>query len=144
MKLLTSQSCPTLCNPMDCSLPGFSVHGISQARILEGVAISFSRWSSQPRDQAQFSCIAGHGKYNIQMVDTIYSDGKYNTHTHTHNWICTYKPKKCFMKQHSWQSLLSFYLSLLRYWWKPIDFPILNSSWPKIWKIPVWPIFSTR
>ena len=68
---------------MDCSLPGFSVHEISQARILEGVAISFSRWSSQPRDQAQFSCIAGHDKYNIQMVDTIYSDGKYNTHTHT-------------------------------------------------------------
>ena len=38
-----SQSCPTLCNPMDCSLPGFSVRGIFQARILEWVAISFSR-----------------------------------------------------------------------------------------------------
>ena len=37
------QSCPILCNPMDCSLPGSSVHGISQARILEWVAISFSR-----------------------------------------------------------------------------------------------------
>ena len=36
------QSCPTLCNPMDCSLPGFSVHGILQARTLEWVAISFS------------------------------------------------------------------------------------------------------
>ena len=36
------QSCPTLCNPMDCSLPGFSVHGILQARTLERVAISFS------------------------------------------------------------------------------------------------------
>ena len=41
-----SQSCLTLCNPMDCSLPGFSVHGILQARILEWVAISFSRGSS--------------------------------------------------------------------------------------------------
>ena len=38
-----SQSCPTLCDPMDCSLPGFSVRGIFQARILEWVAISFSR-----------------------------------------------------------------------------------------------------
>ena len=37
------QSCPTLCDPMDCSLPGFSVHGILQARTLEWVAISFSR-----------------------------------------------------------------------------------------------------
>ena len=38
-----AQSCPTLCNPMDCSLPGSSVHGISQTRILESVVISFSR-----------------------------------------------------------------------------------------------------
>ena len=42
---------PTLCDPMDCSLPGSSVHGIFQARVLEWVAISFSRGSSQPRDQ---------------------------------------------------------------------------------------------
>ena len=41
-----AQSCPTLCNPMDCSLPGSSVHGIFQTRILEWVAISFSRGSS--------------------------------------------------------------------------------------------------
>ena len=45
-----AQSCPTLYNPVDCSLPGSSVHGIFQARILEWVAISFSRRSSQPRD----------------------------------------------------------------------------------------------
>ena len=55
----TAQLCPTLCNPMDCSLPGSSVHGILQARILEWVAISFSRGSSKPRDQTQVSCIAG-------------------------------------------------------------------------------------
>ena len=41
-----AQSCPTLCNPVDCSLPGSSIHGILQARILEWVAISFSRDSS--------------------------------------------------------------------------------------------------
>ena len=48
----------TLCDPMECSLPGSSVHGILQARILEWVAIPFSRGSSQPRDPTQFSCIA--------------------------------------------------------------------------------------
>ena len=57
--LLVTQSCPTLCNPMDCSPPGSSVHGILQARILEWVAIPFPRVPSQPRDQTQCSCIAG-------------------------------------------------------------------------------------
>ena len=45
-----AQSCLTLCNPMDCSTPGFSVYGILQARILEWVAVLFSRGSSQSRD----------------------------------------------------------------------------------------------
>ena len=47
---LVSKSCPTLCNPMDCSPPGSSIHGIFQARILERVVMPFSRGSSQPRD----------------------------------------------------------------------------------------------
>ena len=54
-----AQSCLTLCNLMDCSLPGFSIHGIFQARILEWVAISFSKRSSWPRDWTQVSCIVG-------------------------------------------------------------------------------------
>ena len=54
-----TQSCPTLCVPMDCSLPGSSIHGIFQARILEWVAISFSRRSSRPRDGTQVSRIVG-------------------------------------------------------------------------------------
>ena len=54
-----AQSCPTLCDPMDCSLPSFSVHGIFQARILAWVAISFSRRFSQPRDWTPVSCIVG-------------------------------------------------------------------------------------
>ena len=53
-----AQSCPALCNPMDCSPPGSSVHGISQARILYWVAIPFSRGTSWPRDRIQVSCIA--------------------------------------------------------------------------------------
>ena len=55
--VLVTQLCPALCDPMDCSLPGSSVHGISQARILEWVAVSFSRGSSQPRDQIHVSYI---------------------------------------------------------------------------------------
>ena len=54
-----AQSCQTLCDPMDCSLPGSSVHGIYQARILEWVAISFSRRSSWPRDWTQVSRTIG-------------------------------------------------------------------------------------
>ena len=54
-----AQSCPTLCDPTDCSPSGSSVHGISQARVLEWVAISFSRGSSPPRDWTQVSCTAG-------------------------------------------------------------------------------------
>ena len=53
------QSCPTLGNLMDGSLPGSSVHGILQARILEWVAIPFSRRSSQTKDQTWVSCTAG-------------------------------------------------------------------------------------
>ena len=51
--------CLTLCNPMDCSPPGSSVHGISQERTLEWAAIFFSRGSSQPRDRTCVSCIVG-------------------------------------------------------------------------------------
>ena len=50
-----AQSCPSLCDPMDYSPPGSSVHGIFQSRILKWVAISYSRGSSLSRDQAQTS-----------------------------------------------------------------------------------------
>ena len=53
------QSCPTLCDPMDCSPPGSTVHGILQARILEWVAMPSSRGSSHSRDGTCVSCIAG-------------------------------------------------------------------------------------
>ena len=56
---LVAQSCLTLCGPMDCRPPGSSVHGILQARILEWVAIFFSRGSPPLKDRTQVSCIAG-------------------------------------------------------------------------------------
>ena len=59
MKVLVAQMGPTLWNPMDCNPPASSVRGILQARILEWVAIPFSRASSRPKDWTQFSCIAG-------------------------------------------------------------------------------------
>ena len=59
---LVARWCLTLCDPMDWSLPGFFLHGISQARILEQVAISFSRGSSQPRDWTCISCISCIGR----------------------------------------------------------------------------------
>ena len=57
--LLVTKLCQTLCNPMDCGLPGFSVLGDSPARIVEWVAMSSSRESSQSRDQTQVSRTAG-------------------------------------------------------------------------------------
>ena len=56
---LVAQLCPTLCNPMDCSPPGSSVHRLSKKKILEWVAIPFSRGSSWLRDRTWVSCIAG-------------------------------------------------------------------------------------
>ena len=55
--VVVTESCPPLCDSMEYSPPGSSVHGIVQARILEWVAITFSRGSSQPRDQIHISCI---------------------------------------------------------------------------------------
>ena len=58
------QSCPTLCDPVDCSPPGSSVPGILQARVLEWVSISFSRGSSHPRYRTRVSRITGR-RFNL-------------------------------------------------------------------------------
>ena len=72
LESLVAQSCLTLCDPTDCSLPGSSVHGIFQARVLEWVAVSFSRGSSQPRDQTWVSHIAGRGFIVRATREVIY------------------------------------------------------------------------
>ena len=64
---LVAQSCLTLCEPMDYSSPGSSVHGILQARTLEWVAISLSRGSSWPRNWTWVSCIAD-GFFTIESL----------------------------------------------------------------------------
>ena len=66
-----AQSCLTLCDSVDCSLPGFSVHGILQARILEWVTISFSRGSSRPWDRTQVSCFGGRCFMSLQKATDL-------------------------------------------------------------------------
>ena len=108
-----AQSCLTLCNRMDCSLPRFFFHGIFQARVLEWVAISFSRGSSQPRDRTWVSCIVGRCFYRLshqgrwnKLNKSIAKKCKFSlslflslslslsiyihTHTHTHTHICVH------------------------------------------------------
>ena len=85
-----TQPCPTLCDSMD-----YTLHGILQARILEWVAFPFSRGSSQPRDQAQFSCIAGgpplEGRHYLHYFHHSLASGQITGRKQpppsTENWI---------------------------------------------------------
>ena len=61
---LVMKLCPTPCNPMDCSPPGYSVHEILQARVLEWIAMPSSMGPSPPRDQTHISCIARQVHYH--------------------------------------------------------------------------------
>ena len=70
MLCLVAQSCPILCDPMDCSPPDSSVHRISQARILQWLAISFSRGSSRSRDWTHVFCIGRHILYHCVTWET--------------------------------------------------------------------------
>ena len=70
-----AQSCPTLSDPMDCSLPGSSTHGIFQARVLEWVAIAFSDFSTQGYINTYIIFI-----YNVNTLYNIYSDERGDSH----------------------------------------------------------------
>ena len=81
--VLVAQSCPTLCNPMDHCPPGSSVHGILHARILEWIAIPFSRVSSRPKDQTCVSCISCIGRQILYHCATwksllLFSNSNYS------------------------------------------------------------------
>ena len=78
-----AQSCLPLCDSVDCRSPGSSIRGISQARILEWVAISFSRGSSQPRDRTQVSHIAGR-RFNLSATREA------PPHIYTYIYPCIY------------------------------------------------------
>ena len=115
-----AQSCPTLCNPMDCSLSVSSVLGIFQARVLEWIAFSFSRGSSQPRNRTWVSCIAG-GRFTIwatrealnkqwQVQKTFapwkksYDKPRQHIKKQSHHFADKgpYSRKPCFSSSHVW------------------------------------------
>ena len=108
VKVSVVHSCPTLCDPMDCSLAGSSVHGILQGRKLEWLAISFSRGSSWPRDWTWVSCIAGRFFYHLSHQGSppsfLQGAGKWNTWKYkadnciaiywAFNYVCLYIARK--------------------------------------------------
>ena len=111
-----AQSCLTLCDSMDCNLPGSSIHGIFQARVLEWVAISSSRGSSQPRDWTQVSCIGGRhfavwATRDVQIFEMSAAAVAANTYKtgmgrSAHGEINKEFPPECL--SHFWPSLLFY------------------------------------
>ena len=88
------QSCPTLFDPMDCSPPGSSVHGILQARIVERVAIASSRGSSCPRDQACAS-------YVSYVAGGFFTSSSTRKAPCTHTHICITQTQHTYMLTHT-------------------------------------------
>ena len=146
--VLVAQSCPTLCDLMDCSLPGSSVHGIFQAWILDWVAISYSRGYSQLRDQIAISCISCIGRrilYHCATseahVQLTYSSvlSRYSVHCLYHLFILTHSllslsdmfhTLSCSLNFmiHHFNNILNFFLCffLIAFTWKC---PQFISAW---------------
>ena len=124
MKVLVAQSCLTLCDPMDCSPPGPSVHGILQARILEWAAITLSRGSSQPRDRTQVSCTAvrlftslSHQRSPVEMQRIPFYE--FQNSGHLSIWKLQYKKAWSFNYNIAeWESsILLLSSDFLDLWW---------------------------
>ena len=107
-----AQSCPTLHDPLDYSLPGSPVHGIFKARVLEWVAISFSRVSSLPRDQTQVSYIADRcftlwaireAKVLIWCIYCVYAV-KLNSLLTLHIWYTERTSCSLAVLEHTWSA----------------------------------------
>ena len=104
-KVSIAESCLTLCHPMDCSLPDSSVHGILQARILEWVAIPFSRGSRWSRDETQVSCIAG-------SLFTIWATREETHEWHQNTWMTAKKLGPGIVKKSHYLFIYGFLLLL--------------------------------
>ena len=105
--MLVPQLCLTLCKPMDCGPQGSSVHGILQARVLEWIAIPFSRGSFQPRYETWVSCIAGR-------FFTIWATEKIQ-YTYMHIYIYA----QALLQKKSFSDVCSFIKSKLEiFWWR--------------------------
>ena len=114
------QSCPTCYDPMYCSLPGSSFHGIFQARVLEWVATSFSRRSSQPRVQTQVFCIAGRSFTIWATREALVQGSPEKPYMSTYRCslsLCTFRGVWCtswnFISTYLCGSLLSLFF---RFW----------------------------
>ena len=106
------RSCQTLCDPMNCSLPGSSVHGIYQARILEWVAICFSREFSQLREWTWVSCIAG-GSFFPKDRSSWFPLGFWLSHLAVQPWTLEFPSQwwircwaSCFLNSSSFSCLV--------------------------------------
>ena len=97
---LVTKSRPTLYDPMDCSQPGSSIHGILQARILEWVAISFSRGSSRPRDRTLVSCIAGRILSGLQLQN--YNNRSLHNNEYRKSIYSVFRSKKMISLNYIW------------------------------------------
>ena len=111
-------------NPMDCSPPGSSVLGIFQARILEWVAISYSRGSSQPRNPTLVSCLRGHILYHWATRET--------------HWDACYLTKVLLQynlpgNYHLAQNIKGYFLPFKKLKKFPSDAPVLGSLQPAGW-----------
>ena len=105
VKVFIAQLCPTLCSPRDCSPPGSSVRGNLQARILEWVAMPFSRESSLPRDWTLVSCITGGFFYHLSHHCFVKSLGTViwpSWHTQKTITNCVLKPR-LFLKRRAFR-----------------------------------------
>ena len=129
--MLVAQSCLTLCSPMDCSLPGFSVHGILQARILEWVAMPFSRGSSQLRDLTQVSCTAGR-VFNIWATMEVPVNCIVNVFF-LPEWSCPRHYLKIVVSHLFFAFVLIFFSIHLRYGGSVAEWSVDNS--PSLWCI---------
>ena len=120
-----AQSCLTLCDPVDCGLPGFSIYGILQARILEWVTISFSRGSSRPRDRTQVSHIGGRC-FNLWATNFSIDLGK--LHFSKFTPVFWPKPRHCCPAKH-WCLTRALCPKTRNKWLKSISTETMGNLW---------------
>ena len=110
-----AQSCPTLYNPVDCNLLGFSVHRILQARILEWIAISFSRGSSRLRARTRVSSIGGR-RFNLWDTKEVVNNDfarLFNVWDHLQNCMCASRRTHLIMAYFVGYACMSFTMKAL-------------------------------
>ena len=119
-----TQSGPTLCDPVDCSLRGSSVCGILQARILEWVAISFSKGSSRPRDRSRVSYIAGR-RFTLWATKGQSNQSYCFSSSHVWMWEMDHKEGWTLKNWYFWT------LVLVKTTESPLDFKEIKPVTPK-------------